>query len=297
MTRDRGEYRAIYEVLFDGKDWCRLTPESRLTWVVLKGTLGAAGINVYPAAEHVLAARTGHPVEIVGMAMGELAEHDWVDREGAVIWLKRGLDFEPSMEPSNLNHRKFIERHIASLPRLAIVDRYRAAYPDWFPQSAVPSALANRSGGVPGGVPEPPAITNTSTSTSPSTSTSTSTVVGEAADWAADARQLTAALNRGMGDNPLIGEAHSPVHAAAGTQVAADWHAAGIPIAFAAAEVYRIARNFPASRRDRQIRALLYCDQAVRRAWENAQAPAPRGRKSQPTVERSRSPAKLPESA
>lgn len=275
MSRDRGEYRAIYEVLFDGKDWCRLTPESRLTWVVLKGTLGAAGINVYPAAEHVLAVRTGHPVERVTAAIGELGTLDWVEREGSVIWLKRGLDFEPNMESSNPNHRKFIERHVASLPRLAIVDRYRAAYPDWFPDVAVPPATPNGSGCHPVGAPEPIAITNTSTSTNPSTE-------GGTRDLHAISIQVTTALNRGMQENPLIGSraTASPVHAAAGQQVVADWLALGIPPEFAVAEVFRIAQAYPANPRSPQIRALKYCDEAVRRAWENHKAPVRRRRNS-----------------
>jgi hypothetical protein len=136
MAADRGSYRAIPTVLLDGKDFHRLTERERWVFVALKINLGPAGIEVhYPRAlAEQLAQQTGAgSATAVAAALDTLERDGWIQREGNVIWIVRQLEFEPNMKPADAKHRKSIQRHVAGLPRLTIVARFIAAYPDWFP--------------------------------------------------------------------------------------------------------------------------------------------------------------------
>lgn len=256
MSRDRGEYRAIYEVLYDGKDWCLLTPEARLVWLVLKGTLGAAGINAMPATEHVLASRTGYAPAVVGTALAELQAKQWIERDGMVLWVLRGLDFEPNLLPSNEKHRTFITRHLASLPRLAIVDRFRVAYPDWFPGEAVPPAPI----GMPSeGVSKAPPITNTTTI--PLTNPTTVSVS------VAYHVRCVIALNQALRVHPILGSSFREI-AASEMAGAVTWEADGIPITLVEQIIAEQVAKYRPTERNRQPFSLKYFDGAVRRSQE-----------------------------
>lgn len=134
----RGEYRPFFEAWFDGKDYRELTPEAKLTLLTLKGTLGACGIGADPGLELSIEKRTGHQAAETKAALAELVDRLWIKRQGDVIWLVRGLEFEPHLVASNSKHRKFIARTIAALPRLAIVDEFKARYMGWFEGDAIP---------------------------------------------------------------------------------------------------------------------------------------------------------------
>jgi hypothetical protein len=141
VSIERGPYRPIFTVLVDGKDFRQLTPEARLALFVLKLTLGVTGICAMPAADEVLSQRTGLSRRKVSLALADLEETKWIEREGAVIWLVRGLEFEPNMSAKDPKHRKAVQAHLASLPALQILERFRAAYPAWF--DAAPKGLGS----------------------------------------------------------------------------------------------------------------------------------------------------------
>ena len=118
-ANDRGEWRPIYEVLVDGRDWQQLSTEARLVWFVLKLRCRAAGIRLIPALRHALVAWTGMPFERVEEALLELAgtgrpfegpskggtaprdteKHPWVSYEGDIIWV-RGAWISSRLSPS-----------------------------------------------------------------------------------------------------------------------------------------------------------------------------------------------------
>lgn len=131
MPSERGEYRPIYVALLDGPDFQSLAAEERWVLVTLKLSLGMLGIAVLPGLESAVAERTGYTVRRVIRALQAL-ERDWIEREKNVAWLIRGFKFEPSMSPSNQLHRTSVRRLVDALPRLAIVDRFRGTYPEWF---------------------------------------------------------------------------------------------------------------------------------------------------------------------
>ena len=131
MPSERGEYRPIYVALLDGPDFQALNAEERWVLVTLKLSLGMLGIAVLPGLESAVAERTGYSVRRVSGALRVL-EAGWVEREKNVAWLVRGFKFEPSMSPSNQLHRTSVRRLIEALPRLAIVERFKQAYGEWF---------------------------------------------------------------------------------------------------------------------------------------------------------------------
>jgi hypothetical protein len=132
LDMDRGEYRPFYQALWAGKDWQALTPEARLTWAALKGNCGAIGIRAVPGLLGALAEWTGYPFETLSHSLADLSATDWIEVEGSVVWVKRGLDFEPSLNPANPNHVKFVLRSVKSLPRRDIVRRFCDYYaPRW----------------------------------------------------------------------------------------------------------------------------------------------------------------------
>lgn len=164
MKRDRGEYRPIYEVLLDGPDWQRLPADARLVFLALKIRCGVLGIKIVPGLVESLSQWTGLPSRRVQAATKVLEESSWIQRDGSVVWVVRGLEFEPSLDASNANHRKHIARVLDALPTLPIVERFRARYSQWVGEG--------HADAMPMASPIPMAITTTTTTTttkSPST--------------------------------------------------------------------------------------------------------------------------------
>lgn len=157
----RGSYRAIHTVLLDGPDYQALTPHAKLVFLTLKLNLGPTGIDVlYPA---VVEAQTGLSADQVALAMDMLEHTGWIRRERNLVWIVEGLRYEPSRALSNQNHRTEIAAHLASLPRLAIIDAFRAHYElDAVPRIPspplpIPSANGNWNGmgdGIRHGIPK-----------------------------------------------------------------------------------------------------------------------------------------------
>jgi hypothetical protein len=163
MAIERGEYRPIYEALFDGPDFERLSTTARLALIALKVKCGPLGIRVITA--HVEAVRiwTGSSFEGASEALQSLISEGWIEVDGTVVWVVRGLEFEPSQHPKDEKHQKFIERSVKALPSREIVQRFCRHYQE--PWKGLRSLI------------EAPlkALGSTSTSTSNSTSPSPST--------------------------------------------------------------------------------------------------------------------------
>src|SRR6185295_8789251 len=98
-----------------------------------KGRCGAIGLRAMPGLEASLAEWTGYPLDTLYQALTELVQHGWIERERSIIWVVRGLSFEPTLTPSNRFHRAFVSREFGSLPNLPICQRFRAFNAAWFP--------------------------------------------------------------------------------------------------------------------------------------------------------------------
>lgn len=132
MRRIRGEYRPFFEALFTGKDFQALSPDAKLAFMFVKGLSGAAGIRVWPAFVEQLAEMTGMATVRTKRAVTELAEAGWLELEASVVWVVRGLSFEPQMVPTNEKHRTWLNEHLDSLPRVALLARFRDRNSEWF---------------------------------------------------------------------------------------------------------------------------------------------------------------------
>ncbi|MGH7510644.1 MAG: hypothetical protein ACREMZ_14390 [Gemmatimonadales bacterium] len=139
MPTDRGEYRPMFTRILNGPSFQALGSDARHVLHAIKLVLPAAGIAVLPGMVGQFVDATALAEPNVRAALEELKAQGWVDRERNVLWLIRGLEFEPTLNHQNEKHRAHIQRAIKALPSLPIVDWYRAHYPKWFEASESPS--------------------------------------------------------------------------------------------------------------------------------------------------------------
>lgn len=141
MTSERGEYRSIRRVLLDGPDFQKLPERARWLFVALKLTAGPTGIDVWylDAMTPQLSAQTGIPRPAIPKALDTLEAAGWIRREANLLWIVGHLEHDPHMKPNDVKHRKAVQRHVASLPRLALVREFVQAQLAWFPASEGPS--------------------------------------------------------------------------------------------------------------------------------------------------------------
>jgi hypothetical protein len=279
MARDdRGEYRGVYSCLYDGPDFQRLSPGARLVLLTLRGTSGPCAIAVMPALKAVLAVRTGlglasdlldpDPRLSVPAALDELTAEGWVETEGSVAWVVRGLEFEPSFDVSNPNHRKHVQRTWSSLPSLAIRDRFRARYAQWFNGAEVSPSEA------PPRVSEPPSDTTTTTPPPLPLPDHTTPLVSGAAAASAYAKRCTVAANQALEEKLTT---YKPMVASAEQETTEAWRQAGVPIETAEQAIRSVVSAYRSTPRSRQPHRLAYFDGAVREAWERSTARAKGG--------------------
>jgi hypothetical protein len=88
------------------------------------------------------------------------------------------------------------------------------------------------------------------------------------------ALRLTIALNKGLRDNPAIGEHYNPVIATSGAslQAAEELTDAGVEIGFAATTIYALARSYVPKKLGDQINSLSYLRIKVVERWERERA-------------------------
>lgn len=130
--KNRGEYRVFYEAFFTGPDFLKLSPNSRQVLHTLKGLCGVLGIRCWPALIPALTFYTGRSNRAVSNAISELIETGWIEYSEPVVWVKRGLEFEPQLSPENHNHRKSVQDMASGLPNCDTVRRFKRHYAGFF---------------------------------------------------------------------------------------------------------------------------------------------------------------------
>jgi hypothetical protein len=157
---DRGQYRVFFTRLLNGPSFLALGRHARAILYPLKLRLPPYGIAAIPAAGAVLAEDAALLPEEAAAGLDDLAEHGWIEREGNVIWLVRGLEFEPHLNDRDAKHRKYILAVIEALPSRNIVRRFVHRYANWFPEGYMgePSegSILSPNGGPPEGSNEGP---------------------------------------------------------------------------------------------------------------------------------------------
>ncbi|MBX9853901.1 MAG: hypothetical protein K2Y26_00120 [Gemmatimonadaceae bacterium] len=150
--KNRGEYRPIYEAMFTGRDFRALPPNAKLCLLTLKGLCGAIGIRPWPALEHALADLTGLTVPQAKAALKVLTAASWIEHEDGVVWVVRGLEFEPQLTANNANHQKSVQEQCEGLPNAPIVSRFFARYEEFFAGTYVAKAEPAKRPTKPGGI-------------------------------------------------------------------------------------------------------------------------------------------------
>ena len=280
LVPDRGEYRPIYVALLDGPDFQALPAEARWVLVVVKLSLGTFGISAVPGFEGAVAERTGLTEAAVRRALKLLTDRKWIERERNVVWLIRGLTFEPNMSPANALHRKNLGTKIESLPRLEIIRRFREFYAAWF---------VDGSQGPLDTPSIPPRSTETETETE--TLTETETYLSSPARALSPleySRTLTVACNRGLTDNPNLNGFRELVTSNQVEEVG-EWQRQGVGLDAAAQIVYERAKAYKPNKANRQPTNLKYFRAAVLQEWELVQQRSetfvPNGRKPKDETE------------
>lgn len=140
-------YRSIVAGLLDRQSFQQLSERARWVFIALKVSFGPSGIEVRYAQALVaeLAAQTGARPEDVEHALNELEQANWIEREANVTWVKGQLEDDPHMSWRDEKHRVSVGRHVAGLPDLPIVSRYKDAHPDWLEDQGLSTTKASGS--------------------------------------------------------------------------------------------------------------------------------------------------------
>lgn len=125
-TTGRGEYRSIYDVLPETREFQQLSKDARLLLYTLKLELGALGIAV--AYDEPLQVKSGLNAVELDEARDELGRTGWLERDGRVHWLRNGLKFEPSLSLENQKHVTYIQKELRGLPSCAIANAFADYY-------------------------------------------------------------------------------------------------------------------------------------------------------------------------
>jgi hypothetical protein len=134
-VKKRGDYRSIFCAFWDDPDIHTLSHEAYRVLTTLKGTLPAAGIGVVYVSQ--LAERCNMEKAAVERAFGELA--DWIRRERNIVWIVRGLRYEPSLSSNDRKHQAYLrDRVLAPLGAVPIVDAFKREYAEWFAPEEMP---------------------------------------------------------------------------------------------------------------------------------------------------------------
>lgn len=271
----RGDYRPIYVTMFHGKDFRKLSPAAKLVLLTIKGTAGAIGLKVWPALSESLSELTGHTEPVTRRAVTELTTSEWVQYEDGILWLVRGLEFEPQISHGE-KHRKWLVNEISGLPRSPIIERFRKHYWMFFTDTPSDSPSDRVSDGVPDRVSDTLSISHTIPSLTPTTSLTTSLSLSPSAvpnpserTIADDALLLTIAANAGI--TVKYGEQPNPIHYHHGGAIPTveALRAEGVDIEFAHAVVFAYASTLTLEKPPRSIR--FFADHVIRR-WRAEKA-------------------------
>lgn len=260
---DRGERRAVFVAIIHGPDYQRLSPEAKLVLWTLKMLLGALGIAAVPGLLGALEECTGIAATSVPSAVAELEREGWLARERNVVWLIRGLAFEPDLRVNDPKHRKFVQRAFGSLPRLPICERFQVMYAGWF--DASPEGLPRPSEGTAEGHRSTdqhqtrPALGQDQTSTEPPAAG------GETAQTYAV--RLVVAANQAL-EGKLVN--YKTLVADVEQETTEQWRQAGIPVELAERVIRDGIARFRSTGRNRQPNSLKYFDGSVRDAADRS---------------------------
>jgi hypothetical protein len=142
-------YRSVFSRLFDDPDYQKLSQRARHLLLTARQCRSAGPAAIFRYYPETLAHQTGLTMAQVKAALEELEAGGWLIYDEAVLWVRNGLRFDPSMTLANEKHRKAISSGLDRLPKSPVVlkfcDYYKIAYPSgWVP---IPTTVPCRCGG------------------------------------------------------------------------------------------------------------------------------------------------------
>jgi hypothetical protein len=128
------EYRALPRDLPDREPFASLPSNAKLLLIMLRLTLGPAGIALVPPKRFAatFGEQTGLGAADLKRAVRELCGAKELEIEGSIVWNIEQLADDPLLSDENPKHRVRITRELAKVPSQPIVARFRQKYADWF---------------------------------------------------------------------------------------------------------------------------------------------------------------------
>ncbi len=148
----RGLYRSVYCSLWSDSDWKGFSPEEKLVFLNLRTSPLSNIAAIYQFWIEPIEEQTGLARDAIKRALDTLSDRQWIAIEDGVVWIRKGLQFDPNVSLQNGNHRKGVIKAALSLPRLQIVrdflDFYGLEIPYQIPSRSHPEP-------IPQGIPHP----------------------------------------------------------------------------------------------------------------------------------------------
>ncbi|HWL41041.1 MAG TPA: hypothetical protein VNO75_12470 [Gemmatimonadaceae bacterium] len=267
---DRGDYRSIYCSLADDPDFRDMTPMTVKVFVVLRLTLGAAGIGV-PRKLVVMEQVSCSAAELEA-ALVELEtpkpdqQMGWIRRDRKAIWIVNALRFEPGLSPKSADHRKFVQKFLIPLGDSPVAQEFRLYYKEW--------VQGDEGESGPRTDPVEGVSAHKKQQTADKKLETRNTTAADATAAQALSRILITALNKGQLENPSIGSKLNPIPHGHGASLEAALSivAAGVDEEFARSFVFAKAQAYQPNGRQRQINSLGYLSDGLIDEWEKARA-------------------------
>jgi hypothetical protein len=117
----RGLYRSIYCSIWSDAEFKKFSPEEKLVFLNLRTSPLTNILAMYPFYVEAIEQQTGLSREVIVRALDSLSIKGWIQIEEGVVWIKKGLRFDPQISLQNENHRIAVRKAILNLPKLQIV--------------------------------------------------------------------------------------------------------------------------------------------------------------------------------
>jgi len=143
---ERGQYRPIFSRLWDDPDFRKLSTEHKLLFLYLRTCTLCHRAAIYKFNFETCEDDTGLERNTIMDGMVILCKIGWIVIEEKIVWIKKGLHFDPSFNSNNENHMKAIKTQVFILPRLKIVKDFIGFYkfkiPYELPTHTIPDTIS-----------------------------------------------------------------------------------------------------------------------------------------------------------
>ena len=131
MSGEKGSYRSIYSSIWDDPNFQGLPPITQLVFVHLRTCPECNWPCIFPFYKSLLQSRFP---DIEPSVLDEswdalcLPPSRWIVYERPILWIRKGLRFEPTYTPALPNHKLGVIAILKTLPKLDIVNEFATYY-------------------------------------------------------------------------------------------------------------------------------------------------------------------------